>query len=223
MDKAATGDVKKVAVTIPAPKFQTSVFVIEGTAPYVQHKFSQKAQMKIRATQEAGQKAKKGAAREPRNFAADYEASLYRAEPAGWHGLPAAAFRNAMISACRIVGFQMTRAKLGAFIEADGFDREDHTPLIKITRGKPEHFEAMVRNDNGSADIRVRGMWAPGWQAKIRVRFDADMFSTSDIANLLMRVGQQVGIGEGRPDSKNSPGQGWGLFQIVNEKDEVPA
>lgn len=215
-------EIKKVAVTIPAPQFQTSVFVIEGTAPYVQHKFSQKARTQIRATQEAGAQAKKGKKREPRNFVADYEGSLYRSEQGAWYGLPASAFRNALISACRIVGFQMTRAKLGAFIEADGYDREDHTPLIKITHGKPEHFEAMARNDNGSVDIRVRGRWQPGWKAEVRVRFDADMFSATDIANLLMRVGQQVGIGEGRPDSPNSAGLGWGLFKIVNENEGSP-
>ena len=37
---------------------------------------------------------------------------------------------------------------------------------------------------------------------------------TQDVTNLLMRVGQQVGIGEGRPDSKNSAGMGWGTFNV---------
>lgn len=207
----------KQIVTIKAPNFATSLFVICGTAPYVQHKFSQKAQTKIRATQSEGSTAKKGAKREPRNFDADYEAAKYVSE-GGWNGIPASAFRNAMISACRTVGYQMTRAKLAVFIEADGFDREDKTPLVKITEGKPEKFEAMARNDNGSADIRVRPLWAPGWRAELRVRFDADMFTPQDIANLLLRVGQQVGIGEGRPDSKNSAGLGWGLFNLVNEE-----
>jgi hypothetical protein len=32
-------------------------------------------------------------------------------------------------------------------------------------------------------------------------------------------VGRQVGIGEGRPDSRNSCGMGWGLFEIVNRKE----
>ena len=54
------------------------------------------------------------------------------------------------------------------------------------------------------------------WKAKIRIRFDADQFSTQDITNLLARAGEQVGIGEGRPDSKNSAGMGWGCFRITN-------
>jgi hypothetical protein len=47
------------------------------------------------------------------------------------------------------------------------------------------------------------------------VSFDADQFALGDIGNLLVRVGMQVGIGEGRPDSKKSAGMGWGLFEVV--------
>jgi hypothetical protein len=35
----------------------------------------------------------------------------------------------------------------------------------------------------------------------------------------MARVGLQVGIGEGRPDSKNSAGMGWGLFTIEEAKE----
>jgi len=38
------------------------------------------------------------------------------------------------------------------------------------------------------------------------------------LTNLLARAGLQVGIGEGRPDSKNSAGMGWGLFQIEENR-----
>ena len=40
------------------------------------------------------------------------------------------------------------------------------------------------------------------------------MLSDADIVNLISRVGMQVGIGEGRPDSKQSAGLGFGLFEI---------
>ena len=33
--------------------------------------------------------------------------------------------------------------------------------------------------------------------------------------NLIARVGMQVGVGEGRPDSKQSAGLGFGLFDVV--------
>jgi hypothetical protein len=41
------------------------------------------------------------------------------------------------------------------------------------------------------------------------------MLSDTDVVNLISRVGLQVGIGEGRPDSKQSAGLGYGLFEIL--------
>lgn len=204
-------------VVIAPPNFQTAVFVITGTAPYVQNKFSAKAQEMIRKKQEAGSKSKKDTKKTAKNFKALYEGAKHKTSQ-GWCGIPAPAFRNAMISACKIAGFQMTRAKLSVFVEADGFDSDDGTPLVKITKGKPHYSEMSVRNETGVCDLRARPMWDAGWQAKLRVRFDADQFGIDDVANLLMRAGQQVGVGEGRPDSPRSCGMGWGMFSINSRK-----
>jgi hypothetical protein len=203
-------------VIITPPKFEVAAVTIIGTAPYVQHRFSEKARQQIIATQEAGQQAKKGKKRDPKDFDEIYLAAMYIATD-GWHGMPAAAFRNAMISACRIIGFKMTLAKLSLFVEADGFDADDATPLVRITKGEPQIHFAPARNANGSIDIRARPQWLPGWQATVRVRWDSEQFSAGDVVNLLARVGAQVGIGEGRPDSRMSCGLGWGLFQVQTD------
>lgn len=204
-------------LVISAPDFRTAEFTIRGTTPFVQLKFAQKVVEMMRAKMEAGSQAKKGAKREARDFNEDYRQALHVSNE-GWFGIPAPAFRNAMISACRVVGFQMTKAKLTVFIEADGFDASEGTPLVRIY-GTPEMVVHHVRNATGVADLRVRGMWRE-WSAKLRVRFDHDMFSLEDVTNLLARVGMQVGIGEGRPDGKNSGGMGWGLFTIADSPDE---
>lgn len=204
-------------VTISAPNFQTAIMTIVGRAPLVMNRFSSKAKQQMRETQEAGSVAKKGKKREPKDFQGMYEGAKHISSD-GWCGIPAAGFRSAMISACRLVGFQMTRAKLSFFIEADGFDKEDGIPLVKITKGKPEYFESCVRLETGVVDIHARPMWREGWEAIIRVRYDADQFSSADIANLLLRAGLQVGICEGRPDSKKSNGMGWGVFDIKEQK-----
>lgn len=203
------------AVVIHPPKFEVATVRIRGTAPYVQHAFSQKAIDTMIETQSLGSQAKKGRTRAPKDFKAVYEAAMHKSRQ-GWCGIPASAFRNAMISACRTVGFKMTIAKLSLFVEADGFDAKDGTPLVKITKGQPHEHYASARNDNGSTDIRCRPMWDEGWEANIRIRWDAEQFSASDVMNLFSRVGMQVGIGEGRPDSRNSAGLGWGLFEVVN-------
>lgn len=206
---------------IPAPKFAVAHFTLRGTAPYVSNKFSAEARNQMREKQAAGAQAKKGKAREPKDFDRCYRESMHATDK-GEYGVPASCFRQALVSACRIVGFKMTLAKLALFIEHDAIDVDDGSPLVLFTHGKPSKFEAATRNETGVADIRVRGRWDTGWEIKLRVKYDADMFLEKDVHNLLQRVGIQVGIGAGRPDSKTSCGQGWGTFEIV-EKGGAPS
>jgi len=207
---------KTVNVEVTAPKFRNVSFRIEGSAPLVINHFSQKAQQQIHGAQEAGSTGKKNKGRTPKDFKKNYEQACYKND--GWYGIPAGAFRNAMVSACKLVGYTMTRAKLSVFIEADGFDEQDVTPLVRITKGEPQYFESYVRNETGVIDLRARPMWETGWEANVRVRYDADQFTLKDITNLMTRVGSQVGLCEGRPDSKRSCGMGWGLFNVKGDK-----
>jgi len=204
-----------VETRISAPNFKTVELHIRGTAPYVQLAFGEKARNVMREKQAAGSTAKKGKKREAKDFDAAFDEAQHRSRD-GWCGIPAGALRNAMVAACSIVDFHMTKAKKAIFIEADGFDAAEGTPLVRIN-GEPRHVEHCVRNATGVADIRVRAMFDEGWTAVVRVRFDADMFTAADVANLVMRAGLQVGIGEGRPSSKNSCGMGWGTFEVVND------
>jgi hypothetical protein len=207
--KPASPQSESVAIT--APKIHTAEFHIIGTAPYIQLRFSEKAMNAMREKMELGSQATKKKAREARDFDEDFRQSLHVSDE-GWNGIPASAFRNAMISACRLVGFKMTLAKLSVFVLPDGFDKVDGVPLIKIA-GKPEPHIMHARNATGVCDLRVRAKYWP-WSAKVRVQYDADQFSPTDCANLMLRVGTQVGIGEGRPDSKMSAGMGWGTFKL---------
>lgn len=198
-------------VTIKPANMQTAKFKIVGTAPLVQARFSEKAKQAMMAKMEAGSTANKSRAKPARDFDEDMRNAMHMSEE-GWQGIPAGAFRNAMISACRLVGFKMTLAKLSVFVEADGIDKVDGIPLIKFA-GKPERHEMAARVGIDGTDIRIRPMWRK-WEADLRIRFDADQFTIADIANLLERVGMQVGIGEGRPDSRSSAGLGWGTFAV---------
>lgn len=205
---------KTETLVISAPNIRTIQFRIKGTSPYMQARFNHKAMQMMMDKMAGGSTSKKGKAREARDFDADYRAAMHVTAD-GWRGIPASAFRNACISACRIIGFKMTLAKLSIFVEADGLDVVDGTPLIRI-EGEPERTDMTVRNATGVVDIRVRPMWRE-WSATVRIRYDADQFKPEDVANLLSRVGMQVGIGEGRPDSKSSAGMGFGLFELVND------
>jgi hypothetical protein len=203
---------KEQSVTIKAPAFQTAVFTLTGTAPLVIHRFSAKTKEQMKQKMETGKAAGNKKNREAKSTNSLYEESRYIAKE-GWDGFHAAAVRNALISACRLVGFKMTLAKLSLFVIADGWDKtEPQIPLIRIY-GKPTKQEDMARVETGQPYVTVRAAYHD-WKAKVQIRWDNDQFTLTDVSNLLMRVGMQVGIGEGRPDSKNSAGMGWGCFSV---------
>ena len=205
------------SIVIAAPNIQRAGFEIYGTAPYVQHAFSQKVGRQILDAQMSS-KAKKRGAKDPRDPEADYKDATHLTT-AGGYGIPAGGIRSALISACRVAGFQMTKAKLSVFVETEEFDNAG-TPLVPL-HGEPEMHQAHVRLESGVCSIAIRPMWKV-WSATVNVKWDGDQFSKNDVGNLLERAGQQVGIGEGRPDSKKSTGMGWGTFTLIKGDQWLP-
>jgi hypothetical protein len=43
-----------------------------------------------------------------------------------------------MIDACRSLEIEMISAKMFIRVLADGYDKDDHTPLVRIKKGKPQ-------------------------------------------------------------------------------------
>lgn len=196
---------------VQAPNLQTLEVMIEGTAPLMVHRFSQKMIGAIKDKQTAKDQVSRK--RAPKDYVAEFNGARYISRE-GWDGFYAGSIRNAMIGAARYVdGLQMTRAKGLIFIEADGFDKLDGTPLVRIQGCKPAHDTRPVRLESGVADLRNRPRY-DAWFAKLRIRFDADHISANDVVNLLARAGAQVGICEGRPGAPNSNGIGFGLFDV---------
>lgn len=216
--RKAKGVEKVEKIIIPDPNLQVMLAEIRGDVQLVVNKFSAKAREQIMEEQskEQADKAKKGTFKEPKNFDELYLAAQYQSRE-GWYGLPASAIRASMVRACTLVGVPMTVARISIFIIADGFDKEDDTPIVRITKGEPVPFYAMVRLPNGSCDVRVRPKFLPGWEAKPRIRFDANQLTLRGVYNILFRAGLQVGVCEGRPGSKNSCGCGWGTFELLNQ------
>ena len=111
------------SVSIPRPNLQTAVFEIEGTAPLVIHRFSNKTKTMMRQKMEAGKAASSKKNREAKQTDDLFREARYVSRE-GWEGFHAAAIRNAMISACRLVNFKMTLAKMSIFVIADGVDAQ---------------------------------------------------------------------------------------------------
>lgn len=213
---SSAGKVKTENVVIRAANFQQAYVTIRGNAPLVVNNFSGGNRERMIAKQLEGSRAKKGQAREPKDFDALYKGALHYSTE-GWYGFPASAFRAAMISACRMAGFAMTRAKLSIFVKAEGLDSLDGAPLVKIhSAAGPIRRDFPVRLADGSTDIVPRPFF-DDWEIRLLLEWDGDQFSATDIIHLLIRAGKQVGIGAGRPDSKNSCGMGWGTFDVVTD------
>jgi hypothetical protein len=202
-------------VKITPLKIKHVTFQIEGQSPYLQNKWTDSAIKALRSGMEEGSRSKdkKKKTKPARKFDGEWRASMH-VSTEGWPGIPVAAFRGALISACKLVGFAMTDAKLVIDIAPDGYDYRG-SGLIRI-HGEPEGSEMLVVNATGVPDIRCRPIWKQ-WGATLQVSFDSDTFSVQDISNLIYRAGLQVGVGAGRPASKRSNGLGYGKFITVGE------
>jgi hypothetical protein len=207
---------KQQHVVIKAPSFEIVSIGIRGTSPLVAHKFSFRKQQEIAGVQALGdaEKRKRNKVRAARNFEQEFNEARYISRE-GWDGIPCAAFRSACIRACTLVDFKMTIAKMTVFILADGFDKETHVPLVRIHKSRPVMNVSPVANADKSLDLRSRPMYADGWEATVRIRYDTNQFSKDDVAALMARVGMQVGILQGRASSPKSAGCGWGEFELI--------
>ncbi len=215
--KEATGSATPTPVAITKPNIRAVKVRLVGNAPYMMARFSQKA-MTAMADKMTGVTKKGSKVRPNRDFDDDFEQAKHVSKD-GWIGIPCSSLRAAMISACRLTGFTMTRAKLSLFVLQEGLDKVDDAPLFRIY-GEPEPNVMATRNSTGVFDLRVRPFW-PTWYAEPTIRFDADQFSIENVMNLLNRVGMQVGLGEGRPDSRNSAGLGYGTFDVEAPEEEA--
>jgi hypothetical protein len=205
---------KSVKVEIHPPNFEAINLRIEGNAPLMTHKFSEKMRRQIEDKQTAKDATSKK--REPKDYVAEFNAARYISTK-GWDGVPAAALRAAMIAACRTIdGLSMAKAKGAFFIKADGREVTDGTPLVRI-HGKAMHDTRPVRLESGVADMRNRPRY-DDWSCEVVIEFDADMMTASDVANLLARAGMQVGLCELRPQGANSFGGDFGTFSVKTSK-----
>ncbi len=221
-DELRIAPLRMAIVTVP----------IIGVTPLKILRFSKKKQSQVQATQEAGSQARSKKTRAAKDFNAEYEDAKYLCtqrvlstegperdakykegdKTETWLGLNATGVRNGCIETCRVAGMVMTRAKMSVFCEADGIDDLDATPLVRVF-GTPEMTIDHVRNASGVIDLRPRVMFRE-WRMVLRIRFDEDQFSASDIVNLLVRVGAQNGLGEGRANGTNGNGCGNGEFKV---------
>ena len=200
------------AIVIPKPDVQTVRVKIVGTAPLIVHAWSAKAIRKMEESQ--GGRIKPKGPKEPRDPQADFEGAKHQSGE-GWEGVPAVAFKAAMVGACRLVeGVSMTLAKRLMFVEGTPLKSGMLSPLVKL-QGEPARLRTdTVRLDNGSADMRYRPEYWP-WSAELTIRYNAGILSPDMLLNLLETAGAFEGVGEWRPGSPMSATGSFGTFSVA--------
>ena len=178
---------------------------IEGTAPLIQHRFSEKARQMMLDRQQGT-----ATEREPKNPEALYEAAMYRL-PGDRYGHPAVALKSAIVGGARFYKgskLTMTGLKTMLFVMGEGADS-----LVEI-EGTPKMREDPVRNSGGVADLRFRPVFWP-WSATLPIVCVRNQLTLESLV-ALTDAGGNGGVGEWRPE--------FGTFKVADDFEaiEVP-
>ncbi len=207
-----------ISIELPPLNIETIKVTLVGDTPLIVHAWSEKAKKEMLDKQT---KAAKGG-KEAKDPQRDFEQSLYKIEGGGY-GFPSVAFKAAAVTACTSVSGVTKVAARQAFhvvgeqaLVRGAFNgvlmRQD---LVRILGSEPRMREDMVRVGMGTADLRYRGEFWP-WHVRVTVRFNRNVLSAAQIANLLNTAGFGVGCGEWRAERDGSSG----MFHVGSE-DEV--
>lgn len=165
---------------------------IVGTAGVIPHRWSEKARRMMPGHPESHGKVKerKGA----KNPEEDADGCLYKLDD-GRLGIPAAAFKSAIVGACRFFDKpSMVECKLLVYVEGEGIEQ-----LIPIDFKEKVLREDIGRNANGSCELRYR-YELMGWSATLRARFISSCLSEDSVVALVDAAGR-LGVGDWRPSA----------------------
>ena len=205
-DSAGSG-----AIKLPEVDFRVALVTVKGISPLIVHAWSEKAKGMMRDKQQKQARV----AKEAKNPEADYLASKYL-DSKGRDCVPAAGFRNAMISAGRFSeGVPMTIIRGSIFVLADA------EGLIPIEAHECRMREDMVRvggkgPGTGVADLRYRAEYNP-WQCRLKIQYNANSLSLAQVLNLTRLAGMSVGLCEWRPEKNGQ----YGRFDISGGVEEL--
>ena len=191
-------------VTIQGIEIKRVDIKVNGTAPLIVHKWSEKAKKEMLDKQM--KKAK--SAKEAKDPDALFNEALYRmsGRPDAY-GFPAVGFKSAAVDACSMVSDMTKVGARGAFhIQGD---------MIELRYSEVVKREDMVRIGMGTADVRIRPEFKD-WSVEIEVRYNSGVISLDQLANLFNVAGFSIGVGEWRPQKDGS----FGMFHVGSAVDK---
>ena len=180
---------------------------IVGTAPFIMHRFSEKAKQMMLDNMQG-----KRTPKEPKDPKKEYEAAFYHIKGGGY-GFPAVGFKAATIGACRFYGKSVTMAATRQFIFFKGELGTDGVSLVKIT-GEPRMREDVVTVGQGGHDLRYRPEFVE-WSAVLTVVYVTSALTRGSVLSLIDAGGMGVGVGEWRPERRGD----FGTYTIDQTRD----
>ncbi|MDP3910886.1 MAG: hypothetical protein Q8Q14_10900 [Gemmatimonadales bacterium] len=192
--KRAEVQTERQDLTIPPIDVKMAGFTIRGISPVLSHALGG-----YEGKSMEGPKNKQ----KTRDLEAEFRASLYPVPGhAGAFGIPAAAFKSAIVDACRYVdGMKATLVRGALYVLGDVIEIRDAKPRLRRDVARIGRFPTRT------PDLRVRGEFPLPWSALLPIRFSASVLSVPQIANLLNNAGFSVGVGDWRPAKCGSFGQ----------------
>lgn len=208
-----------VSMELPRLNIQTIELPLVGDTPLIVHAWSEKAKKQMRDKQMG----KATAGKEKKDPERDFLESLYVISDdkvkivdgvaiGGTFGFPVIGFKAAAVTACTSAGSITKVAARQAFhVFGDmkttyAGKTQSSGEFVTIQGSMPRMREDMVRVGMGTADIRYRGEFFP-WFVMLKIRFNANVLSAEQIANLFNTAGFGVGIGEWRAEKDGMHGQ----------------
>lgn len=196
-------------IEIPAPNFREIVVTVRGRPPgLLSDRYGERTRELIKEREANPNRRQEKVARDPE---AEFLGALYVIAQANGkptrYGFPGPAFHKAMIAAAgRFAGLKnMGPTLAGAItIEAD---------LVELRASEPIMRED-PRSIKGQRSSLIYRAWFEEWETDLPIRFDADLFTEKQVLNLIARAGEQVGVGNWRPEKKGN----FGRFEIVGGK-----
>lgn len=179
-------------------EISTLYVTVRGMSPLLTHAFSKATQEGVENTQQGG--AKRGKmAKDP---AADMEGGIYRLAD-GRPGIPAIAFKKAIVRGAKLCDFAMTDARTSFHVAGD---------LLPIRGSAPTMHTARVLVGQKTLDIRYRPMFEE-WEVDLVIRHNVRVISAEQIMNMIEVAGFGVGVGDWRPECNGQ----FGMFEVKRD------
>lgn len=191
----------KIEIKLEPIRVETLTLKIIGKTPLVMDRFPDSAQDQILAKQTG---VAKSAKKKSRDTKAEIKDAIH-VTSTGKIGFPAAAFKFGMMESTSFVGDKFFSKKLvsGSVKIINAVDG-----LIPIKYKK----QSVLRHNIGH-NIKFSPQFE-GWEAELKIQFDANNISPHDIVTLCNYAGFYIGVGAWRPKCAKGGSGEFGMYEV---------